>query len=97
MGIQCRRWEIPWRMIGTLVGLHFVDSDQARAHAVDFLRIAPIGLVNDNTVAVDQIGHIRQEAVSAMRGPGEIVDKNWNFLDLLRCAQHASVRQLLFQ
>ena len=80
-----------------VIRLHFVESNEARADASEFLRIAPIGLLNDDAVAVDQIGHIWQEAVSAMRCPGEIVDENWNFLDLLQCAQRASVCQLLFQ
>ena len=78
--------------------LHLVESDAALAQTPSSSCASPqSGLVNDNTVAVDQIGHIRQEAVSAMHCPGEIVDENRNFLDLLRVAQRASVRQLLFQ
>lgn len=74
------------------VRLHFFAPEQASAHAVDLVRVAPVRFVNHYAVAVDQIDHIGQGAVGAVRRAGEIIDENGDFADLLELAEFLRMR-----
>src|SRR5437870_1560886 len=48
--------------------IHVIQPNKAFAHPIDFVRVSPVGLIDDKAVAVNQIEHVGQEAVGSMRG-----------------------------
>ena len=75
--------------------LHLVAPDETGAHAVDFVRVRPVGFVDHDAVAIDQIDHVRQGSVGAVRGAGGIVDENRDFADLFELAEFSRVCEFL--
>src|SRR5919108_1393931 len=79
-----------------LACFHVVQAEEAFTHPLDLVRVCPVGLVHDQSVAIDQIDHVGQQPVSLVRGAVYIVHQDWQ-TDALQLPQFSCVCQLLLK
>ncbi len=81
---------------GDSAGFHVVQTNKTLAHLFELARVRPVRFVNYDSLTIDQIDHIRKQAIGFVRCSVKIVDKDRE-PDLLQLSQLSGVRRLLLQ